>query len=80
MALGDGAALYLQMMKTFMIMFLLLSIINIPIFLIYENSTEGNSLASFDFWKYFTLGNLGQLSNKCGWSDMKSEFNPNEAK
>ena len=35
-ALGDGATLYLQMMKTFSIMFFILSLINLPIFIIYE--------------------------------------------
>ena len=44
LALGDGAALYLQMMKTFTIMFFLLSIVNIPIYIIYANSTQGNTL------------------------------------
>ena len=36
LALGDGATLYLQMMKTFAIMFLILTILNIPIFVLYE--------------------------------------------
>ena len=36
LAFGDGATLYLQMMKTFTIMFLMLSILNIPIYVLYE--------------------------------------------
>ena len=36
LALGDGATLYLQMMKTFSIMFFVLTIINIPIYVLYE--------------------------------------------
>jgi hypothetical protein len=36
LALGDGATLYLQMMKTFAIMFLFLTILNIPIYVLYE--------------------------------------------
>ena len=35
LALGDGATLYLQMMKTFSIMFLVLTILNIPIYVLY---------------------------------------------
>jgi hypothetical protein len=59
-ALGDGATLYLQTMKTFVIMFGLLVVINIPIFILYENNTDGNDLLGVNqFFKYFTIGNLG---------------------
>jgi hypothetical protein len=34
-SLGDGATMYLQSVKTFAIMFIVLTIINIPIFMIY---------------------------------------------
>jgi hypothetical protein len=62
-ALGDGATLYLQMMKTFAIMFFLLSFINLPLFVIYEENTEGNQLNKLNFFfKYFTIGNLGQMT------------------
>jgi hypothetical protein len=59
--LGDGAALYLQTMKTMMIMFLILSILNIPIFYIYAKGTSHNNYAGLlkDTFKYFTIGNLG---------------------
>jgi hypothetical protein len=40
--LGEGAVLYLQTMKTLMILFGILSLINIPIFLMYANSTRNN--------------------------------------
>jgi hypothetical protein len=59
-ALGDGASLYLQMMKTLAIMFAILSIVNIPILMIYENNTQGNQLDDLSqVFKYFTIGNLG---------------------
>ena len=29
-------------------------------------------------FKYFTIGNLGQLSHKCAWSDFKNKFDPND--
>ena len=43
-ALGDGATLYLQMMKTLAIMFFILSIMNIPLYVMYENNTDGNEI------------------------------------
>ena len=44
LALGDGATIYLQMMKSFTIMFAILTLVNIPIYIIYEQSTQGNHL------------------------------------
>ena len=59
-ALGDGATLYLQMMKTFAIMFFLLTILNMPVYIIYEKNTSGNVLNKLNMlFKYFTIGNLG---------------------
>lgn len=75
MNLGDGATLYLQMIKTFALMFILLSIINIPIYVLYEHNTQGN--VYFDFSKSFrlyTLGNLGQLSKRCSHQTMDWHF------
>ena len=58
--LGEGAILYLQTMKTLAILFLILSLINIPIMLMYANSTYDNHYEEFDqIYKYFTLGNIG---------------------
>jgi hypothetical protein len=74
-ALGDGASLYLQMMKTLSIMFLLLSLINIPLYIIYHENTSGNNLGSINqFFKYFTIGNLGQLTKKCSSSNFNHKF------
>ena len=59
-SLGDGATLYLQMMKTIAIMMLLLTIMNIPIYILYEKSTINNDISNLSvLFKYFTLGNLG---------------------
>lgn len=38
--LGIGPVLYLQIMKTMMILMFLLSILNIPIFILYSNANE----------------------------------------
>lgn len=40
--LGEGAVLYLQTMKTLAILFFILSIINIPIFMMYSEATRNN--------------------------------------
>ena len=74
-SLGDGATLYLQMMKTFAIMFFLLTILNVPVYIIYEKNTSGNVLNKLDrFFKYFTIGNLGQMTTKCGFSDFDYKY------
>lgn len=74
-ALGDGAILYLQMMKTLTIMFLLLTVMNVPLCILYENNTDGNDILNIgQLFKYFTIGNLGQLTKRCGWGDLAFKF------
>ena len=74
-ALGEGATLYLQTMKTFIIMFTVLVFFNLPIYILYENNTNGNDLLGLNnFFKYFTIGNLGQMTSKCGWADFDYKF------
>ena len=59
------------MMKTFVIMFTVLTIVNIPILLIYQsNTTHNDFLALNQFFKYFTIGNLGQSDNVCDYSQI----------
>lgn len=75
-SLGEGATLYLQMMKTFGIMFVVLTILNVPLFFLYELNTNGNELDDFNkVFKYYTLGNLGQMDKKCSYSTFESYFN-----
>lgn len=50
MFVGEGPILYLQIMKTFAIMFLALSFINIPVFWIYTASHEVSIIDSI--WQY----------------------------
>ena len=57
--LSEGAFMYLQSMKTFSIMFAVLSIINLPILMIYQGTTKNNSTNINELFKYFTIGNLG---------------------
>lgn len=78
-ALGEGATLYLQMMKTLTVMFIILTIINIPLLSFYELNTKGNELNNFNkVFKYFTLGNLGQMDKQCSWSTLETNFNESE--
>ena len=64
------------MMKTLAIMFVILTILNIPLFCFYELNTTGNQLGDFTkAFKYFTLGNLGQMDKKCSWATFESHFN-----
>jgi len=63
--LGIGTILYLQTMKTFMVLFGVLTIINIPIFLIYAASTSNNVYNLQSFSQYFTIGQIGQDTPSC---------------
>ena len=70
--LGEGAVLYLQMMKTFAILFFMLTILNIPVFLMYSSMTVDNDYMSVQkAWQYFTLGNIGKGNNICGYSNIE---------
>ena len=71
--LGDGATMYLQSVKTFAIMFVLLTLINIPIFMIYQSTTYANNefTKPNEIFKYFTIGNLGRGDQECGYSHVK---------
>ena len=61
-------------MKTFAIMFILLSIINIPVLAMYQSNTVNNNFQNINqFFKYFTIGNLGQTDSKCETSKIDLE-------
>jgi hypothetical protein len=63
------------MMKTFAVMFLVLSFLNIPIYVTYAGNTTGNDYGNFNnFFRYFSIGNLGQMSKFCGWSNFDYKF------
>jgi hypothetical protein len=67
------------MMYTFTVMFFLLTVINLPIYILYESNTQANNLSDINtFFKYFTLGNLGQLTVFCGYSDFAYRFDENK--
>ena len=67
--LSEGAFLYLQSMKTFVIMFFILSIINLPVLMINHSNTSNNDFGNLgQVWKYFTIGNLGLSDSNCDHS------------
>ena len=73
--LGDGATMYLQSMKTFAIMFFVLTIINMPVYVIYASNTDGNNFSNLNvFFTYFTLGNLGRSNLKCDYGNVESNL------
>jgi hypothetical protein len=69
--LGIGAALYLQILKTFVILFVVLTIINIPIIGLYANSSKFELRNYEEIFAYFTLGNLGRGQHHCGYQILK---------
>ena len=54
-------------------MFIVLTIINIPIFMIYQSTTFANNEFTKvnEVFKYFTIGNLGRSAQECGYSNVK---------
>jgi hypothetical protein len=61
-------------MKTFAILFFCLSILNLPVLLVYVNSTKGNDYSDLDkIFSYFTLGNLGRSNQYCEYASINSE-------
>mmetsp|Transcript_4428 Transcript_4428/g.6506 ORF Transcript_4428/g.6506 Transcript_4428/m.6506 type:complete len:264 (+) Transcript_4428:2247-3038(+) len=72
--LGEGATLYLQSMKTFSIMFAVLTIINMPLYVMFQSTTDNNNFLSISqVFSYFTLGNVGVTDNSCGFSKINPE-------
>ena len=57
---GVGAILYLQTMKTMTMLFLVLTILNLPVYFIYSQTTLNNKYGDLDIaFQYFTYGNFG---------------------
>lgn len=67
MYIGEGPILYLQIIKTFAVLFLVLTIINLPIFWIFSSSIEKSTLESIISrdWEALTVGSLGHKELNC---------------
>jgi hypothetical protein len=64
--MGTGAVLYFQMMKGFAMLFAILSVVNIPIFMILGDATLHNRYYDLnESFRYLTIGNLGQDNDIC---------------
>ena len=64
--LGIGAVLYLQIMKTFAILFFFLTILNLPVYALYASSTLNNDYTHFlGGYPFFSLGNLAMENPEC---------------
>lgn len=56
-------------------MFFVLSLINLPVYVIYASNTDGNNFSNLNvFFSYFTLGNLGRSNLKCDYGNVESNM------
>jgi hypothetical protein len=66
--LGEGAILYLQIVKTLGIMCVILSIINIPLYMVYANASQLAPVNIFnmnDVVDGYCMGNIGSVRSVC---------------
>ena len=76
--LGVGAILYLQTMKTFCVLFFILTILNLPVYFIYSQTTHNNDYTRLDtVFQYFTFGNFGRIKGTC--SSVPVTFNSDQS-
>ena len=64
--MGIGAVLYFQMMKGFAILFFILTLINIPVYMLLADATIHNNFYDMrNSFRYLTIGNLGYDNYIC---------------
>ena len=63
--MGLGPSMFLLQVKAVTILFLILSIINIPIFVFYAASNEATGSSMLDIFMQLSLGNIGQRDYSC---------------
>ena len=66
------------MMKSFSVLFAVLSIINFPLYYSYYKSTSNNNMSINEVWRYFTIGNIGNTDNTCGWTNIDLDILDNK--
>jgi hypothetical protein len=69
--IGEGPFLYLQIIKTFFNLFLFLTIINIPVYMLYLTTSENDFVSYMNptiLFENFQLGNIGKLKKSCDFS------------
>ena len=60
-------------MKTFAVLFLILTIVNVPIYMLYSSTTPDHPDYLSDLeaaFKYFSIGNIGKGDRVCGFSSI----------
>ena len=73
--IGIGASLYLLTIKAFAGIFVILSIINIPIFVLYSSGIKSELQAASLFSPYM-IGNIGESASTC----IETDFSRNTGK
>lgn len=69
--LGEGTTIYLQMMKAFTLITFLLTVLNIPILLVYYENSKLPILGDFHrFFSQFSLASIGESSQGCGYANL----------
>ena len=74
---GEGAILYLQMVKTLGIMCVALSIINFPLYMIYASAANEHSVSIFNMNSVinaYCLGNIGSIREVCDNSHIRFDI------
>ena len=70
--MGAGAVLYFQMMKGFAMLFAILTVLNIPIFMLLGDATLHNTYYDVNKrFRYFSIGKLGQDNDICSSISIK---------
>lgn len=76
--LGIGATMFLMSTRAMTVLFAVLSIMNIPLFMIYYSGTKQEEQGLDDIFLKLSLGNAGSSSYTCGAYDFK-QFGNNKA-
>ena len=71
--IGLGASLFLMSSKALAYFFLLITIINIPVYYIMYSSSEAEAHTIQDYFSKLTLGNLGQSEMACSTANYVNE-------
>ena len=70
--IGLGASLYLLTLKSFTLLFFVLTIINMPVFFLYNSGKETENLDTGFFSRYM-LGNIGESGPICQAFDLSKK-------
>jgi hypothetical protein len=67
--LGEGPVLYLQILKTILVMFIFLCLINLPVFVALPGMSYNNDWSDLEaIGRYLSIGNVGYFTDGCATS------------